>query len=76
MAVTKKVDYNYEEEEKAFIKELQGGDFDIDTMPNEGDDFFEYAESDFNAFKEHLQSDENKQLHAGVLKPRVEALQK
>jgi hypothetical protein len=58
------MNFDYEKEKKDFIAELEAGEYDVETSPNEEMDYEQSANGDFLAFSEHLNSEEAKKLAA------------
>jgi len=60
------MDFDYDKEEQQFIDELESGQFKIERISNTASDYQEDEESDVTAFKEHMESDDYKQLSSKV----------
>jgi len=54
--------FDYSEEKKEFIAELEAGEYDLEISPNKGMDYRDIEDSDFFAFKENLDSAGSKSL--------------
>jgi hypothetical protein len=59
---------DYEKEERAFLEELNAGQYGIERMPNTETDYREKEERDVKAFDNYLASESFKALNASASK--------
>ena len=57
---------DFEKEKRAFIAELEAGEYDIDIFPNEESDYQQNINDDVQAFSDHLNSEGARTLSAEV----------
>ena len=60
--------FDYDKEEKTFIKELEEGKFQIERLPNKSNDYQQKEERDLTAFDNYLKSDSFKSLNTEASK--------